>query len=406
MKRLFIIASLAILAVGCQKTEIQNEVQNQIGFSTETGKMTRAIVQDGTYLTSQPFGVYAYGWQKIENQNTSNDDPVMDNVEIFQDDRTIDGVSTKVWVANDGLTYYWPNDPRTALNFYAYSPYIQRSDDDQTSEVDESTKAPAATAPHQFMEVTTISHDEVNGLIITGYEHENMYVDFMVATPVLGARYSDQDGVATVNPTSSVPVKFNHEMTQVIFNVKPSESYPNITFTINNITLSGIGNKADYSDADLKGTASGTTWVTPTYTPGTWETPTQYTGSYQIFPQTAYAAGTADNGCPKVGFVTQSAQVVTADNPLITEGVTMIPQTIGDNQKFTIDYNIAGIGVAEENVIKEVYFKNVAASATKVNWVNNQKITYNVIIGLNEIYFEPSVANWGSTTGNTYEFQQ
>ena len=47
MKRLFIIASLAILAVGCQKTEIQNEVQTPIGFSTETGKMTRAIVQNG-----------------------------------------------------------------------------------------------------------------------------------------------------------------------------------------------------------------------------------------------------------------------------------------------------------------------------------------------------------------------
>ena len=72
MKRLIIIASLAILAVGCQKTEIQNEVQTPIGFSTETGKMTRAIVQNDpsnptanvTYPSSQPFGVYAYGWQK------------------------------------------------------------------------------------------------------------------------------------------------------------------------------------------------------------------------------------------------------------------------------------------------------------------------------------------------------
>ena len=58
MKRLIFIASLAMLAVGCQKTEIQNEVLTPIGFSTEVGKQTRAIVdnpappQDGSTPTS------------------------------------------------------------------------------------------------------------------------------------------------------------------------------------------------------------------------------------------------------------------------------------------------------------------------------------------------------------------
>jgi hypothetical protein len=35
---------MAIMAAGCQKTEIQNEVQTPIGFSTEVGKQTKAIV--------------------------------------------------------------------------------------------------------------------------------------------------------------------------------------------------------------------------------------------------------------------------------------------------------------------------------------------------------------------------
>ena len=76
MKRLIIVASLAILAVGCQKTFVQNEVQTPIGFSTEVGKQTRAIVN--TYDDAQPFGVFAYGY----DNGQPNDVPVMNNVEV------------------------------------------------------------------------------------------------------------------------------------------------------------------------------------------------------------------------------------------------------------------------------------------------------------------------------------
>ena len=80
MKRFYFIAAMAIMAVGCQKTEIQNEVQTPIGFSTEVGKQTRAIVQNKVYpegeTTAQPFAVYAFGWQE------ANDNTVMSNVAI------------------------------------------------------------------------------------------------------------------------------------------------------------------------------------------------------------------------------------------------------------------------------------------------------------------------------------
>ena len=110
MKRLIIVASLAILAVGCQKTFVQNEVQTPIGFSTEVGKQTRAIVN--TYDDAQPFGVFAYGY----DNGVANNDPVMGNVEIAK--------GNSGWKATDGITYYWPNDPDNYLNFYAYSPVL------------------------------------------------------------------------------------------------------------------------------------------------------------------------------------------------------------------------------------------------------------------------------------------
>ena len=70
MKRLLLIASVAIMAAGCQKTFVDNEVQTPIGFSTEVGKQTRAIAQgsgdgSGEYFETQPFAVYAYGNKNV-----------------------------------------------------------------------------------------------------------------------------------------------------------------------------------------------------------------------------------------------------------------------------------------------------------------------------------------------------
>lgn len=364
MKRLFIIASLAILAASCQKTEIQNEVLTPIGFSTETAKLTRAIVDgtSATYPTDQPFAVFAYGWQKetdgTQVTNGAAGEKVMDNVEV--------SYQTDVWKATTG-SYYWPNDPRTSLNFYAYSPSVNTEKE-----------------PHQQLN-GTVTHDETNGLKVEGYEHTNMYVDFMVSDKVEGATYADQNGNHSGTPTL-VPLNFKHELTQVLFEVSTSEAYSGITFTVTDITLSGIGNKA-------------------TYTNGSWVTPSTTTGNYNVFPQEPYSTTNTD-GSPALTTV-ETEKVVTNTTTLTTTGVTMIPQTIGGTQKLTITYKISGDTVADEVVVKDVLFNSVGTGATVVNWVKNQKITYKLVIGLNEIKFDtPTVAAWTTTEGNTYTFQQ
>ena len=372
---------MAVLAVGCQKTEIQNEVQNQIGFSTEVGKQTRAVVATA-FDQTQPFGVYAYGY----DNGTANANPVMSNVEIAK-------IEDAKWGATGTVKYYWPNNANSTLNFYAYSPYIG-------SNIDFSGNAKTLPA-HQKMTATP-THSETAGLSISGYTHTNMYVDFMVATPVIGAKYGDQGGDASEGATV-VPAVFHHEMTQIVFKVNTDKAYEGVTFTVENITLNKIGKAGAYVNPMVK---------TSTFALGRWTT-TDYTGSYQIFPQTAYDESAAPNGCPTSGFTTQTTAVVDATNTLTTEGVTMLPQTITeDTQSFTITYRIAGTGVAEETVTRTVEFfdfnpRNAAgANQTLVNWANNKKITYSVRIGLNEIYFNPTVDNWDSADGNEYTFQQ
>jgi len=386
MKRLLIVASVAILAAGCQKTFVQDEVQTPIGFSTEVGKQTRAIVQGTDYPTDQPFAVYAYGHQDAGNGDVAT--TIMDNVEIFYDDANDDK-----WRANDGLTYYWPNDPRTKINFYAYSPATVTSG--------------SATGNHQKLTVTP-AHDETSGFTLTDYVHSNMYVDFMVGRPVLRATYADQDGTnGIVENLSSVPVSFNHEMTQIVFNVETSEAYSGVTFTVQSIVLNNIGSKATYTH----------TGMTPSYTDtdskftkGTWSTTTA-TNTYNVFPASAIDADAAD-GAPTLQ-TDEVAKVVTNTTVLATTPVTMIPQTLTastpavdqtpavSGQSFTITYTIAGTGVATETVVKTLDFKKDAHTA----WKQNTKVTYNITIGLKEITFAPTVVGWDSESVEHQIFQ-
>ena len=411
MKRFYFIAAMAIMAAACQKTEIQNEVQTPIGFSTEVGKQTRAIVQDGTYLTDQTFGVYAYGYQletvevqgvpvtqRIENSTSTP----MINIEISYDDNGTDAdASDDAWRATGDVKYYWPNDPRTRLDFYAYSPYIQRL---------ATQDAPStATGADKNMTVSSLSHTENGGLVFEGYTHTNMYVDFMEATPIKEAKFSDPDGLQNSNSVTSgtVPMTFNHKMTQVLFKVTTDELYPGITFTVESITLNNVKNQGNYNN-------------------GTWAP--SGSASYIIFPaNTANGAkntnplNMADNDqTPNVDESKMEAEIPLTNNAnaaekasMTTTGVIMIPQdviasTTGNDpvngQSFTIVYRIEGTGVASETVSKTVdLFKDAQST---VHWEANKKITYTVKIGLKEILFEPSVADWTPADGNEYTFQQ
>lgn len=399
MKRLLLIASVAIMAAGCQKTFVDNEVQTPIGFSTEVGKQTRAIVDD--YSDYQPFGVFAYGY----DNGVANNDPVMGNVEIAK--------GNSGWKATDGITYYWPNDPDNYLNFYAYSPVLSTC-----------SNANPGLEAHQVIAATNFAHNETSGLTITGYDHaRNMYVDFMVADPVDQAKYTDQngDGVNDANPaTSTVPATFHHEFTQINFvvKIKDDASYPNVDFNFASIGFNNVITAADYSNTTLVPNG--------TYAAGTWTNPTKTT--FNIFPVQKYTESVT-TGAPGID-ADETAIVLHTDNreataekeasqakvTFSTTPITMIPQTlvatVADNpetagtneavagQSFTINYTISGTGVATETISKTFDF---LAAANSPQWTANKKITYTLTIGLNEISFTPSVSTWDPTTGS-YDF--
>lgn len=374
MKRLLLIASVAIMAAGCQKTFVDNEAQTPIGFSTEVGKQTRAIVSDNAYLTEQPFAVYAYGHQ----DQTNNENTIMSNVEITRqsksttvtnDDGSTTSTTTYDWKATGTTKYYWPNDPRTYINFYAYSPAHSTENHDQN----------VTLKNHQKL-TGTIGHSEAAGFTITDYQHVNMYVDFMVADPVEHATYSDQDGRGNQTNLSSVPLSFNHRMTQLIFKVKTNDTYEGINFILQSITLNNIKNTANVTGGVFTNDASGS-------------------ASFVVYPAKAESDA---NGAPGLANNQTANLVIDANVSELEEiiPVTMIPQAFdNNNQSFTVVYTIDGDGVATETVSKTFALANTPA------WGANKSITYTLSVGLNEITFAPSVVDW-TDDSIEYEFEQ
>jgi hypothetical protein len=415
MKRFMLfIAMVGFVATSCSKTIVKDEVETAISFSTESSKLTRAIVQNnpdpndpsivnrGVYFTNQPFGVFAYG-------SEDNGTPFMDNVEISYTDS-----KWKATITNQVSTkYYWPNDPETTVNFYAYSPACSTAN------------ATTPLASHQMLNCTRLAHSETS-LNVTGYTHneDQMYVDFMVATPVKGATYVNPDGSNDNDVDGVVPMVFNHKMTQILFNVTTNQVYPGVTFTIKSITLKNVRNNADYVHTYANAS-------------DTWTVDPDSKTSYKIFPaddnKGANATNPVDNASKKENVISLTYAPDAADDAfqsMTTTGVTMIPQTMAEcskeyvagadaiaydtnGQMFEIVYSISGTGVATETVTKHIPFHPHSndlqgQNVTIVNWGVNKRITYKVKIGLNEVTFEPSVADWkeDDPAGNTYTFVQ
>lgn len=329
MKRLIIVASLAIAAIGCQKTEVQNEVLTPIGFNTEIGKQTRGIVDEATLPANSTFGVYAF----LIDANNSQTSSLMDDVEV-----SAQGATTG--------TYYWPNDPDNTIDFYAYYP-----------------KSVAAAM--------TLQNKGTLG--ITDFDNSEYYwgtsaVDFMVATPVIGAQYGNPDGDDETDTEEgkegNVPVVFHHELTQVKFVVNvPSTA--DVTYTLKSIKLNGVTTVASYSNR-----------LSNPYLAGAWE------GDPSQDAVVAYPLTTDEEDFP-AGTKTTTAML-------------MIPKTASS---FDIEYTVTSNSVTET-------VKHTNQSLGDIEWAANQSIKYTLnIAGPQIISFTPSVAPWDNETGDTIGVQ-
>lgn len=351
MKKSILLAAAAIAALaGCSKVEVKSvdEAPAQISWNTVVSKAsTRAYdgaIQTAVYPRDETFGSFAYIHNGDFSESGTNS-LYIDNAEIKY------VTAENLWHAD--TRYYWPKNSSTGTNykltFYSYSPY-----------------------------------DELNAAVTCSADKGVKIANWNVfAKSTVDVMTTDRLPDQTQNTTNSssladkgVPTVFKHKLTQVKdFIVKTKANYSDLTFIVKSIKI---------LDVNYVGNLENNAW-----------TPTTDVMSYTWYEDgTGVTVNTTDTK------INPNSLPATLNNYSTSNPdyfLLVLPQTFTDGgQKLQIVYNINN-GTYSYDVTNTIDLKTIHESGTgnKVaNWVMNKKITYTITLGMNEIYWDPTVVEW------------
>lgn len=352
MKRIILLAAsaMAILA-GCVKNEVRvNAPDKEITFQTVSTKAGGAAFE-----TDKHFRSYAYFLEKGKNwdDNHAEAKAYIDNALITY----ITPASGKgYWAAAD--TYYWPK--QGSLTFFAWT--------DNTIHNPTSNPAPSVGTG------ATVSCAHDTGIKITDYSvKDNLNKDILVAE-IAKNKKSNESTTSTWE--NGVPTVFRHALAKVEFKVNKKMDYPNVKFRVKSITLNKVSTRGTFTQYQSNPNPENWGWNGW----GIQEDLTVFTGDKEV--TATDDAGTFDKLTPSA-----------------TDYSIVLPQVLKDkiDPKLTIVYEIitsyTGTDVTETvpdtKDLKDIY---------KNDWECNKKYVLGITLGLNEIYWDPSVVDWENGT--------
>ncbi len=352
MKNRFFLTVLpvaAALLAGCSKTDVipAESAPQEITFQTVETRDASSFIETNKFYS------YAYFLEKGQKWATNNTVG-----KAYIANSLIEYNSTdKVW-KNNATTYYWPKEG--SLTFFAWS--------DSTSDPKIETAG------------GTLSCAVSTGIAIVGYDiTKNLNKDLLVADMKADqtqntVSYTGQSGSIWAK---GVPTVFKHVLSNLVFTVKTDEAttgnvYPDGMFKLKSIKLKNVSTKGDYTQGSP--TASITPWSNQSTTAELFT----YSGSEVT--------------------VAKTAQTLT---PGTDDYFIVLPQTFATATPvievvYTITTNYTGTAVTETVTATQSLDKIYTA-----NWENGKRYTLNIILGLNEILWDPDVTDW--TTGTTAE---
>ena len=355
MKKIFL-AALAIAAIAsCTKNEVNEVTANdQITFQTVVGPNTKALIDGIVYNTSDPaFGTVAY--------YIANDETFPDDADLYIPESKVSYSST-YW--STATPYYWPKNG--SLTFFSYSPYTELE--------------------------SSMECDETTGLTLTGWDvHANQGVDVMVADVQTGKTANGSNG-----GYEGVPTIFRHKLSQIInVTFKTDKDYNDGTpfsagekqFFINYVKINKLEQTGTYTSGNNVDDAHLGTWALPA-TPA-------YDHNYDWFNETSpcnkefKSAPTSANTMTYLLVMPQTYVNFTA------------PQTAANVSNVEVQYTIRTYTDASnysDDVVK-AYVSMYDIFSTSHTLDMNKKVTINFTIGVDQIYWAPSVAAWGDQTG-------
>ena len=349
MKRILLFAAVAGAALaGCVKNESEGGMtasDSKISFEAPVvGATTRAQAGEigDKYPTEESFKVW--GWYHEGDYTSFNDrGNGWKNYMTEADGKpiTVSYDNVNSWVS--ATDYFWPKTGK--LTFAAYSP------------------ADAAG---------TYSHTAA-GLQITGFTVAAVgaQYDLMYSDRAYNRNSSDNlyNGNAT-NDYDGVDIVFHHALSSIVFKAGTDDNYTtaNNTFKIKSITIKNVANAGTFNE---------------TLTDGTTNRDPEWTVTGEA--NNSYVAFSGDFTVPNDGS--------TREEPTDAEDLILLPQSFETNNNAIVEI-VYTYGTKASGEIKhtETFQLNDATNAQ--TWEPNKRYTYNIIFGLDKIYFAPVVEAW------------
>ena len=372
MKKLFFIAASAGAAlVSCTKNEVAQSVNEQqeitfaspiVGTTTKASTNPQYGLLTGNYPTGVSFGVW--GWY---NDAEDTNFPYMTDVEVKwnANDHSSTDPQTGAW--DPIKPYYWPKNG--TLTFDAYSPFdIQGANG------------------------CTVSCDPVTGLSIAGYVVPNTGLTSAETNKQIDVLYSTRtapqnSSVGTTGDTyEGVDIVFNHALAAVAFTVKAADTYPTGTIKVESIIVNAYST-GDFTQNLNSNPAKTPAWVANTSMDYTVLSKGSYEAAQEV-SKTEAAAGVTTLMMPQL--FSDSKATITVNYYIKNNDETPLPQTAIFN--LNVSENQSG------KVQKEKEEEEEDEAVTVDKWEMGKIYTYNLTIGLQGIYFAPTIDNWDNVS--------
>jgi len=383
-KYLFLAASAALILAACAKIETDENLyvvdENvPIGFSSYSPRsLTKAgatYTETAALPSASKIGVYGYSPAAADNAHflgTESPAFIANGEVAFSAASNVPKGTT--------VTRYWPKDLKNLLTFYGYYPFDNAV---ITSKPTASTAGLGSFAVTQTGDVTTMVD-----FMISDVQNDMYYWD---GTNASSNTYGRKSTIDTESSTYGiVPLTLHHMMSNVNFYFKT------------NITTEGV--KIQVKSASIAGVLSQGTF-TPDYTVPTTagnQGATNFTAAATA--STAYASavtipiGSVVSEANKDFIELTTTAAINYTNAAAEKtknNFLFIPQTLTDDVKVTITYDLTQGGATTENTV-EVKIKGVANDANNAitAWAYNTKYDYIFTIGLHEILFTGAATDW------------
>ena len=351
-KHIFYIAAACAALASCVKNEVRvNAPDKEITFQTVSTKAGVAFNEANHFFS------YAYFLEqnKTWDDNHATAQLYIDNAEISYQN----GPNGNYWASDN--TYYWPK--QGSLTFFAWT---------------DDTAAPSIAGADAKV---SCAHD--TGIKIEKYSvKDNPNKDILVAEI---AKNKTANETNTGTWAKGVPTVFRHALAKVEFKVNKKTNYPNVTFKVKSITLNGVSTRGTFTQYQSNPNPENWGWNGW----GQQEDLTVFTGDVEV-TKTADAAPAEFD----------------ALNPGTGDYFIVLPQVLKDkiDPKLTIKYEIITSYVAGKPVTETVTDTKDLKDIYKSDWECNKKYVLGITLGLNEIYWDPSVVGWEDGTVTDIQF--